>query len=264
MSPVDLAKLEVVAETASTNADLIAARRRDPASWPHLSALRAEHQHTGRGRLGRSWQTPPGQALTVSLVVEPAPLPMTAWPTVSIAASLAVIDLLRELGVAAGWKWPNDVVLLSAGADHAGWGQTRKVAGILAEGVPARPGEGSDAVVLGIGLNLLQTTLPVPWATSVALAGVRLAPPEALAKLAPLLVRRLEFWRVHGPQGHHADAVAGCITLGHIVEADLGSRRVRGRAVGLGPGAELIVESDVGRTRIDSGEVRHLRVGSPT
>ncbi|MGO1934940.1 MAG: hypothetical protein ACTH5E_13720, partial [Cellulosimicrobium funkei] len=64
-----LARLEVVPESASTNAELAAAVAHDPAAWPAPALLVAEHQPGGRGRLGRSWTTPPRTALLGSLLL---------------------------------------------------------------------------------------------------------------------------------------------------------------------------------------------------
>jgi BirA family transcriptional regulator, biotin operon repressor / biotin---[acetyl-CoA-carboxylase] ligase len=103
----------------------------------------ADFQTSGRGRLGRSWEAPPGEALLVSVLLKPPdtrPLPQLA-----LVAGVAVADALERLtGLAVQIKWPNDVMLRRA-----------KVAGILAE---ARDG----AVVLGMGINLNQTRDRLP------------------------------------------------------------------------------------------------------
>ena len=101
----------------------------------------AEWQAAGRGRLGRSWQSPFGAQLAVSLLwrfdAEPA-----ALSSLSLVAGAAVARALESLGVAGvGLKWPNDVL----------W-RRRKLAGILAElSVDAA---GSCYVVTGLGLNV--------------------------------------------------------------------------------------------------------------
>lgn len=103
----------------------------------------ADFQTSGRGRLGRSWEAPPGEALLASVLLKPPgtrPLPQLA-----LVAGVAVADALEGLtGLAVQIKWPNDVMLRRA-----------KVAGILAE---ARDG----AVVLGLGINLNQARESLP------------------------------------------------------------------------------------------------------
>jgi BirA family biotin operon repressor/biotin-[acetyl-CoA-carboxylase] ligase len=103
----------------------------------------ADFQTSGRGRLGRSWEAPPGEALLASVLLKPPgtrPLPQLA-----LVAGVAVADALEGLtGLAVQIKWPNDVMLRRA-----------KVAGMLAE---ARDG----AVVLGLGINLNQARESLP------------------------------------------------------------------------------------------------------
>src|SRR6478609_210228 len=67
-----LARVEIVDVTSSTNSDVVADLRADSASWPDGSVLVAEHQAGGRGRAGRTWETPAGTSLTCSFVVRPA------------------------------------------------------------------------------------------------------------------------------------------------------------------------------------------------
>ncbi len=104
----------------------------------------AADQWAGRGRRGRSWCCPPGRGLLFSVILEPHFLAPAQAPLLSLAGAVAVCRLCREsLGLAAGVKWPNDVLI-----------RGRKVAGILAELVTE-----SDAVsflILGVGLNVNQ------------------------------------------------------------------------------------------------------------
>jgi len=103
----------------------------------------ADYQTAGRGRLGRSWEAPAGTAILCSVLLKP-PATRNA-PELSLVAGVAVADTLeRALGLAVQLKWPNDVML-----------RRRKIAGCLAE---ARDG----AVILGIGVNVNQTTEQLP------------------------------------------------------------------------------------------------------
>lgn len=105
-------------------------------------------QTEGRGRLGRTWETPPGRALLFSVLLHPRP-PMAIWPELSLVAGDAVAAALREqTGIAAELGHPNDVLVVG-----------RKVAGILPEATAGR-------VVLGIGVNVNQTENELPSETA--------------------------------------------------------------------------------------------------
>ena len=112
-------------------------------SLPEGALVVADHQTAGRGRLGRTWEAPAGTALLCSLLLKPPP--EQSAPELSLVAGVAVADTLETmLGLSVQLKWPNDVML-----------RRYKVAGCLAE---ARDG----AVVLGIGVNVNQTTSQLP------------------------------------------------------------------------------------------------------
>ncbi len=129
--------VEVVAQTGSTNADLMARAAR--LARPTL--LVAEHQSAGRGRAGRSWLSAAGDSLTFSLAwkFDGAPQRLLGLP---LAVGVALAEALAARDVPVQLKWPND--LLKDGS---------KLAGILIE-TQGAAGGGTWAVI-GIGLNLL-------------------------------------------------------------------------------------------------------------
>jgi BirA family biotin operon repressor/biotin-[acetyl-CoA-carboxylase] ligase len=129
-----------VEECASTQ------RLLDP-SEAEGATVSTDLQTHGRGRLGRTWETPTGTALLFSVLLHPRP-PMALWPELSLVAGGAVAAALREeTGVAAELGHPNDVLI-----------ERRKVAGILPEASVGR-------VVLGIGVNVNQTAEQLPTET---------------------------------------------------------------------------------------------------
>lgn len=269
LSVPGFARVEVVETSPSTNVELVAAVRDDPAAWPAPSALVAEHQTAGRGRAGRSWETPPRAGLTVSVLLRPrVPAESLGW--LPLLAGLAVVRTVSDGGVTAAVKWPNDV-LLPAVDTVAGLGLYRKVAGILAEVVPEGPDAGgaAPAVVLGIGLNVSQSAeeLPVPTATSLALAGY--PRPDRTDVLVRMLgevhavVRRWE--EADGDvvaAGLLAEYTAVSATLGTRVRAELAGDAgvVEGEAVGLDGTGALTIRTDAGEERtVTAGDVWHLR-----
>ncbi len=219
--------------------------------WPHLSILTAEQQTGGRGRLARAWSSPMGHSLSTSIVLRPAvSTDLYAW--LSLLAGVALVEVLREEhAVAAQLKWPNDVHI-----------EGRKISGILAS-------IAGDAVVLGIGINVLQEAQALPTAQSTSVlvererAGHAVPSPgtsEAAALrtqvLSSVLLRFAELLRqleAAGPAAHDLprtlrDSVTAVMdTLGSEVRVELpDGSAVRGRAVGLsGQGAVIIEVSHV-------------------
>ena len=95
-----------VGETGSTNTDALALAR-DGA--PEGVVLVADHQTAGRGRLGRTWEAPPGASLLVSVLLRP---PAAVADAVTMAAGVAMAEAVAEVaGVDARLKWPNDLVV---------------------------------------------------------------------------------------------------------------------------------------------------------
>src|SRR5690606_9810602 len=131
------AAVDVVASTGSTNADLRAAA---DAGAADRTVLLAEEQTAGQGRRGRTWVSPPGAGIYLSVLLRPSGVPTQRVGSLSIVAGLALLEVARSAGVDAVLKWPND--MLASGG---------KLAGVLSELVPDA---GGPAVVVGIGLNV--------------------------------------------------------------------------------------------------------------
>lgn len=266
-------RVVVVERTESTSTDLAAGARTDPGAWPDRSVLVADHQAAGRGRAGRTWTTPPRAALTVSVLLRPAVgADRLGW--LPLLAGLATVRAVREVaGVPAALKWPNDVLVPAPdGAEQAGWGPWRKVAGLLAEVIvperPDRPDQPDQpgappAVVVGIGINVSQDAdaLPVPTAASLRTVGAQVDRTELLAALVRHLVTLDDRWRAGDPT-LAAEVGAVCVTLGAGVRVDMpGGRAVVGTATALADDGALVVTDTAGRRHeVHAGDVHHLRV----
>lgn len=203
----------------------------------------ADHQTAGRGRLDRTWETPPGTALTFSAVVDPR-LDDGAWPLLPLATALAVADgVRRATGLELGLKWPNDLLV-----------GEEKVAGILLERVTAA---GRPLAVIGIGVNVGMDAdqLPVPTATSLALAGADADRTAVLGGIAQALAAGMAALRAD-PAGMLASYRAACRTLGREVTVHLpdGSEH-RGTATDVDDHGRLVVGDRV----VGAGDVVHVR-----
>jgi BirA family transcriptional regulator, biotin operon repressor / biotin---[acetyl-CoA-carboxylase] ligase len=238
--------LDVVTETKSTNADLIA--RAVAGDDVDGVVLIAEHQTAGRGRMGRSWSAAPRAQITLSVAVGVRDVPAAGWGWLPLAGGLAVVDAVAAItGIEAGLKWPNDVLV-----------GDRKLAGILAEVASPNP-----VIVLGIGLNVTLTPDEAgePSAISLLDLGVEAPDRDALvARLLHELGRRVHVWRHVGGGGLSDDYRARSLTIGNVVRATLaGGREVVGTARSVDERGRLCIESAGGTVAVSAGDVTHLR-----
>lgn len=244
-------RLDVVEQTGSTNADLLAraAAGADVAG----AVLVAEHQTTGRGRHGRGWAATPRAQITMSVGVSVVDVPTSGWGWLPLATGVAVVDavapLLAGTGTELGLKWPNDV--LAGGA---------KLAGILAE--VTRP-----VVVIGLGLNVSAAPDGVEGATSLTDLGVA-APDRAGLLCAVLreLGRRVVAWRAArgADWALAADYRARSLTIGTRVRAHLpGGKELVGIASGIDDQGRLCLDregfTDGQMAVVSAADVVHLR-----
>lgn len=243
-------RVDVVTETGSTNADLLAAPR--DADYPR-SVLIAEHQTGGRGRHARPWVSAPRALVTVSAVLDMPGMDLADIGWLPLLAGVAVVDVLRgTAGVDAELKWPNDVLIGG-----------RKVVGILAEVAATAP---VPTVVVGIGLNvsLTEDELPVPTATSLLLEDAEVTDRTVLVRaILRELARRHREWEA---AGWKVDALAAaykerCGTLGRRVRAELpGDRELIGTAIDVDVEGRIVIEAD-GKSpvAVSAGDITHLR-----
>jgi BirA family transcriptional regulator, biotin operon repressor / biotin---[acetyl-CoA-carboxylase] ligase len=225
------------------------------------TAVVADEQTAGRGRLQRSWAAPPGTAVLISWVWRPARVPAPAWGWLPLLAGVAVSEALRRsAGVPIALKWPNDVLAEAVGpGDRSG-----KVAGILAERVETRAG---PAAVVGVGVNVDQRAeqLPVDTATSLRLAGAgEVSRADLLSDVLTALAVRYRAWVAAAGDGDVCglapEYLRACSTVGRSVSVSLpGERSLTGRAEGIAPDGQLIVVNDQGRHVVGAGDVVHVR-----
>lgn len=251
------AALDVVDRTGSTNADLLAAAA-DGAE--DLTVLVAGAQTAGRGRRDRTWVSPPGSGVYLSVLVRPSTVPAERLGSLSLVAGLALMHVATETaGIEAVLKWPNDLLV---GTERG------KAAGILSEAVQDDAGHG---VVVGVGINV--TTLP-----DGAEPGPGGLPPGSFADAGAKVVDRTELtasylrafqelesvWRLNDGDLERSGVITGyrdaCGTIGQRVRAELPDGAVTGVAVDVDGDGRLLVKLDDGTPKaISAGDIVHLR-----
>ena len=240
-----------VASCSSTN-DLAAEAAR--AGCPEGAIVTADAQTGGRGRLGRSWHSPPGENLYLSIILRPR-RPAPEIPPLTLLAGGAFAAGLRTLGFDVQVKWPNDLLLTVGGAP-------RKLGGILTEA--GSEGARITHVVVGLGLNVNTPPDAFPddlraRATSLLAASGRAhARATVLARLLEAMEPAYQRFVSDGPPAAvelwttHAD-------LGRRWRVVVNGRPLDGVAAGVAPDGSLLLRDDVGVVHaIAAGEINPI------
>lgn len=242
-----LTTFEVLAEIDSTNSHLM--RRAGPPPG-QLFAVVTDNQTHGRGRHGRTWQSPPGSGLCLSIAYTFAAHPANL-PALTLAIGLGAIEALADLGVpGVQLKWPNDLIANDG-----------KLGGILTETQPH--GSGAITVVTGLGLNVElgeNLELASEWRRGVSdLAGIVTTPPSC-DELAARLIDGLCSTCVE----YEKCGFAGCAhkwpghdwLSGRELTVETPQQQVTGIGAGIADDGALLVDSGGGEVnRIVSGSV---------
>ena len=243
------AACEWVAQTTSTNAELLASRHQvGNSDWPRL--LGAHHQTQGRGRLGRRWLDLPGQALMFScgfaLPAKAAPSLACLGPALGISSRMALGVLVIEPD-ALRVKWPNDLML-----KHG------KVAGLLTEATT----QGEQLhVVVGMGINLsgqaeLSTALERDVAALAPDLQADVTAEDLICTLALAWQSTVQTIQHHGFAPYHEAFTQHDYLLGHEVSVlQQGKTIACGHATGVDPSGQFMVKTDDGVSSFDIGDV---------
>lgn len=218
------------------------------------SVVLADAQTAGRGRLGRSWVSPPGAGIYASVVLRPA---ADAVSLLTLAAGVAIAEGIQAAtALRVGVKWPNDVFVDNVGQAA----MARKVAGILAEG-SASSGD-RPCVVLGFGINVLPAAYPPAVAARATSLEAELGRPVdrglVLAEcLAALSIRYSDLAAQRTSAVVTAWRARAAATFGRRVAWEADGER-QGIAQDIDGEGRLLVRSESGVSRIISGEVRWI------
>ncbi len=224
--------LGLLGETDSTNLRLKEGYRAGQLAPPFL--LIADSQSAGRGRLGRSFISPPGTGLYMSLLAAP---PADAESgRITILAAVAVCQAIEEMtGLRPRIKWVNDLFV-----------RGKKVCGILAEGL-------GGPVVVGIGVNL--RTPPGGFPPQAGPAGALETDADRYA-LAGRIARYLLDGLAHPDDPGILDAYRRRMPLtGHTIQYTQNGRQKTARVTGVAPDGGLMIEDENGPRILRTGEV---------
>jgi BirA family biotin operon repressor/biotin-[acetyl-CoA-carboxylase] ligase len=224
---------------------------------PEGTTVAAEAQSSGRGRLGRTWFSPPGAGLYVSIVSRPgaraglsgARAAGPGLPAVlTLASGVALAEAIRETtGLPAQIKWPNDLVV-----------ERRKLAGILAEA--SAQGAELEYVILGFGVNIRPVTYPPEVARRATSIEAELGRPIDRGLLLARVLERMSASR----EALRAGEIGGLLVrwrrmspsaVGARIEWRAPGGAVTGRTAGLDRDGALLVERDGRIERLVAGEV---------
>lgn len=209
---------------------------------PHGTLVITDYQRQGKGRHQRRWEAPAGSSLLLSLLFRPNwPAEQANWLVmIGGLAALRTIELTTAL--AAGLKWPNDVMVRTT----KGW---RKTGGLLLE--TQLSGATVEQAILGIGLNanIPAAELLTSDTAATSLLAASGAPVSRLRLLARLLQTLESLYEAAG-EGQSPERLwtERLLTLGRQVTVSDGEHTVSGMATGTDNWGRLLVRDDAGRT----------------
>ncbi|MCL6270016.1 bifunctional biotin--[acetyl-CoA-carboxylase] ligase/biotin operon repressor BirA [Sansalvadorimonas sp. 2012CJ34-2] len=229
--------------TRSTNDDV---RKLSAASEPWQVCM-AEHQSHGRGRRGRTWQSPFGASLYFSMLwrVDGG---LAALEGLSLAVGLAVVKTLESFGAnGLKLKWPNDVL-----------GNNKKLAGVLLE-ISGDP-TGSCEVVIGIGINLALNrsqleTIDQPATDVREMVGLSVSKNELAGRLTSTLIDMLKTFKEYGFTPYRDEWMSRDAFSGQKVVLNIGGNKVTGVEAGVGENGALLLKTADGIQSFSGGEI---------
>lgn len=244
-----LAHIEVFSEIDSTNSYLM----QEPAPQPgRLNIAVTSNQTAGRGRHGKTWQSPPGSGLCMSAAYTFTQQPENL-PALTLALGLGAIDALEELGASGvELKWPNDLVALDG-----------KLAGILTEA--RQQSAGMVTVVTGIGVNVdlqgaLDFEMESDWASQAvdlkSICDVQPSHEEIAGQFTTYLLQAFVDFETAGFAATSDRWSRYDWLLGRDITIDTADQRLSGVGAGIAEDGALLVDTpESGIRRVTSGSI---------
>jgi BirA family biotin operon repressor/biotin-[acetyl-CoA-carboxylase] ligase len=234
-------------ETDSTN--LQACRLGDEGQAEGLVVI-ADRQTSGKGRMGRQWESPGGVNLYASILLRP-PIPPFETPRLTFLSAIAVCRAIaRCCALQPTVKWPNDILLNGA-----------KVAGLLNE-MSSEPDQ-VHYVVLGIGVNLNMRPEQFPEALLYPATSLAIATGQPVSRLefTRLLLQEIDdLYQIYLEQGSEPILKAWtelCDMTGKKLQVDCNQQQIEGVMLGLAEDGALMVRTATGKIEhVYAGDVR--------
>lgn len=212
------------------------------AAMPDGSLFIAEVQSAGKGRLGRSWESPNGAGIWMSLLLKPD-IPPRDISQITLIAGMAVC---RVLGNGAGIKWPNDIVIGS-----------RKACGILTE--MSAEIDRVNYVVCGIGINVNTAEFPAELQDKATSLFIETGKTYNRSELVFAIMNEFEpLYKLFKKEGFSPlleEYRNSCITIGREIRVIYRREALIGKAVDIAEDGGLIIETENGRVNVTSGDV---------
>ena len=238
----------VLRETSSTNTY---AKELASKGAAHGTVVAADTQTGGKGRLGRTFESPLGKGLYMSVIIRPK-FDISFAPLITSAAAAAAAEAVEELcGHEVRIKWVNDLYM-----------NGKKICGILTEASLGLEMKTLDYAVIGIGINVLHSEFSDELKQRVTTVEDESGKIIDRNKLCGVLLGRLEYYlngieaRLHLDEYRRRELLTG-----NMITANVGNKTIKGRAAGVDDNANLIIELENGeRKNLTSGEANLCRI----
>lgn len=215
--------------------------------YPSGTYVVAEQQDAGRGRLGRSWESPRGDGIFMTLMLKPDIQPNNA-SMLTLVAALAVAAAIRKCtGRPADIKWPNDIVM-----------NGKKVCGILTE--MSAQVDYVNYVVIGIGINVHNEAFPEELASMATSLYLETRERQSRAALIEEIWEQFEryyaiFHETEDLSGLRKEYEENLVNMYQMVKVLDPKEPFEGKAMGITLRGELMVDTCEGRRLVSAGEV---------
>ena len=212
----------------------------------------AESQTAGKGRMGRSWESPPGVNCYLSIILRPS-FPPNKMPLITLTTAVACAEAIQEVtGLLPGIKWPNDLLL-----------NGKKLGGILTEADMEMDRINFVVVGIGINVNMPRSSFPASIRDTATSLRETLGGETSRIALIQALLRNFELWYKRFGEGGGKEVRRRWEEISQIrgkeVEVDFMGEVVRGKALEIDADGALLVQEAGGEVkRIVAGDV-HVR-----